>query len=73
MGERQRVAQFVDRLFQKPFPQNRRIRGQAIKFLAQAVKGDHGARPVQLRLAKNKRQDRNVQIDSSDPENALVT
>jgi hypothetical protein len=62
----------VDGFFQKPLglkPWNSRA---SHKLLAQAVKGDHGARSARLRLAKNKRQDRNVQIDGGNPENALV-
>src|SRR5271165_5138070 len=43
---------------------------KAIKFLTQAVPGEHGAGATHLRLAKNKSKNRNVQINGPDAQDA---
>src|ERR1700675_4948723 len=58
------VADFMDGLFDETSRQQFGVSRQAIKFLRQAMKGNHGARAAHLRLAKDKRENRNVEIDA---------
>lgn len=62
------VAEFVQRLFDQPFGSQSRVRGQAIKLLAQAANRHQAAGPAELRFAENEREHGDEQVQFGDPE-----
>ncbi len=66
------VAKLVDRFFQQAVLVDFGIGRQTVKFLPQTMRGDDGTTAVKLGFSKNKGEDRNIEIDGSDRENAVV-
>ena len=54
MGEAEGMSQFVDGGLFQASPKKVRIRRLIIKLRTETVRGDHGARPVDLRKAEYK-------------------
>src|SRR5689334_951533 len=66
MSEIEGVSQLVNTLFQQALAEQRIIAIKAIELLAQAVRGDDGARPAQLGLAEDVFQNWNIEVEVSD-------
>jgi hypothetical protein len=64
------VSNFMHGLFEQPLLQYRDVWGKPIKLLPQAVCGYQTAGSANLGFSKNKRQDRDVQVDCRDAQNS---
>ena len=69
MRQIERVTQFMDCLFHESLPKQVTVSRQSIKFLAQAIVGDHASRTAHLCLTEDKRENGDVKIGSRDAKN----
>ena len=60
------VTDFVHRFLNQALSENPRIMGQPVKLLREPVKRNYGTGAAHLRLAENKRQNGNVEVDGGD-------
>ena len=70
MSEGKGVAKFVDSFFEQAGVEEGGIGREAVKFLAEAVGGQQGAGSLELSFAENEGEDRDVEIDGGDAEEA---
>ena len=70
MGKVESVSNFVDGLLNQPLKEEVRIVRQSIELLRQPMRRYHGAGPTHLRLAKHKRQNRDIEIHAGNAKHA---
>jgi hypothetical protein len=70
--KREHVTDLVQRFFQQTLAEKDSIRRKSVEFLPQPVRGHNSAGTPELGFTKHKREDRDVQVQRSDTEEASL-